>query len=59
MFFKKIYLAVRGLHCCVQTFSICGEQSPLSSAQASHCGDFSGCSAWALELRLSSCGTGG
>ena len=40
-------------------FSSCGEQGLLSScsAQPSHCGGFSCCSSWALEHRLSSCGT--
>ena len=34
-------MAALGLHCCTWTFSRCG-------AQASHCGDFSCCGAWAL-----------
>ena len=73
MFFLiTLFLAVRGLHCCVRAFSTGGEQGLLSScnAWASHCGGFS-CSGaralrytsfsrysmWALEHRLNSCGT--
>ena len=36
-----LYLAVLGLHCCVQAFSSC-------SAQVSHCGGFSFCRAQPL-----------
>ena len=65
--------AMLGPHCCTRTFFSCGEWELLSrcSVQASHCGHFSCCSDWALgyagfsscgwpalELRLSSCGTG-
>ena len=34
------FLTVLGLHCCVQAFSSCSQQGPLSScdARASHCG---------------------
>ena len=43
------FLAVLGLCCFTQAFSICDEQ-------ASHCGGFS-CGAWALGRGLSTCGT--
>ena len=52
-FFKEnLFLAVLGFHCCA-------EQGQLSncSARVSHCGAFSCCRAWALKLRLNSCGT--
>ena len=48
------------LHCCARAFSSCGEQGLLSSwgAQASHCGGFSCCRAWALgHAGFSSCGS--
>ena len=71
--FVKMYLllAVLGLHCCVWTFSSCGEWALFSSCGvwASHYGGFShcktqslehagcsSCSLWTLELGLSSCG---
>ena len=59
---KKInfyfFLALVGLHCCVQAFSSGGEQGLLPSwgTRTSHCGGVS-CGSWVLELRLSSCGT--
>ena len=45
--FIYLFLAVLGLHCCVQAFSRFGEQGLLSScdAQASYCSGFS-CGAW-------------
>ena len=48
--FICLFLIVLGPHCCVQIFSSYGEQGLLSScgAQASHCGGFSCCTAWAL-----------
>jgi len=57
-FIDLLFLAVLGLHCCLQAFSSCNELGLLSrcSAQASHCSGFSSCVAWALEHRLSSCG---
>ena len=56
-FFK--FLAVLGFCCCAQAFFSCGEWGLLSSrdVQASHCGHFFCCRAWALECGLSSCGT--
>ena len=54
--FNSLFVAALGLHYCIWTFSI--ECRILSSCvQASHCGGFSCCRAWALERRLSSCGT--
>ena len=59
-FFKKVYLFISGsagsLLC--KLFPSCSEQGPHSScdAQASHCGGFSCCRAWALgHLGFSSC----
>ena len=72
-FIVYLFLATLGLHCYMQTFFSCGEWGLLSRCreQASQSGDFSCCSEWALgyadfsscswpalELRLSSCGTG-
>ena len=66
-----IYLTVLGL-CCTRVFSSCSKQGLLSSCgmRASHCSGFScfraqalegsgfsSCGSWALEQRLSSCGT--
>ena len=66
-----IFLAVLELHCYEGFFSGCGEQGLLFScgAQVSHCSGFiycqtwalgymgfNGCSSWALEHKLSSCG---
>ena len=53
----NLFLAALGLRFCTRAFSSCG-------AQASHCGGFSCCRAWALGAqalvvaahRLSSCG---
>ena len=58
LFFFK-FLAVLGFCCCAQAFFSCGEWGLLSSrdVQASHCGHFFCCRAWALECGLSSCGT--
>ena len=69
-FFNEVFfffLAVLGLRCCARAFSSCGEQGATlcCSAQASHCGGFSCCRAWALGTRasvvvtreLSSCGS--
>ena len=46
-----LFLAVLGLHCCVQTFSGCGVRGLLSScgAWASHCCGFSR-EAWAQGM---------
>ena len=43
-------MAALGLRCCAQTFSSCGERGLLFvfGVQASHCGGFSYCAAWAL-----------
>ena len=41
-FNNYLFLAVLGLHCCVQAFFSCGKQG------ASHCGDLSCCGAQAL-----------
>ena len=72
LFYKCIYLflAALGLRCCVQAFSSCGEQAshcdgfPCCGAQALGtrasvvvARGFSSCGSWALERRLSSCGT--
>ena len=67
-FFKKFYLflAVLGLHSCVQAFSSCGEWGLLFGARASHYSGFTCCRAQALSLwasvvvarGLSSCGSG-
>ena len=69
--FISLFLAVLGLHCC-SVFSSRGERGLLSSRSActSHCHDFSYCTAqalghvgfsscgsWALDNRLSSCGS--
>ena len=55
-FIFKIYLflAVPGLCRCAQIFSSCGEEGLFSSchAQASHCGGFFFCRAWALGCSL-------
>ena len=60
-------MAALGLHCCLWAFSSCVERGLLfcCGAQASHCGGFSCCGAWALGARtsvvvahgLSSCGS--
>jgi len=42
-FNNYLFLAVPGLHCCVQAFFSCGKQG------ASHCGDLSCCGAQALR----------
>ena len=57
--FISLFMAVLGLCRCTRAFSSCGEQGLLSSCGmlASHCGGVSYCRAWALECRLSSCGT--
>ena len=54
IFFKLIYLATLGLHCCARAFSSCGEQGLLFVVV---CGlliaVFSCCGAWALGMRAS------
>ena len=67
LFIIYYFFTVLGLRCCVQAFFSCGKQGAtlLCSAQASHCGGFSCCGAWALgkwssvvaACGLSSCGT--
>ena len=73
LFFKLIYLflAVLGLHCCMWAFSSCGGWGILFVAMhgllirwllllrstGSRLVGFSSCGSWALERRLSSCGT--
>ena len=49
--FIYLFLAVLGLHSCVQAFSSWSEGRLLSScgAWASHCGDFSCCRVWGLD----------
>ena len=56
---KKNCLAVLGLHYCMRAFSSCGKQGLLPSCgvQVSHCGVFSCFGTWALEYRLSNCGS--
>ena len=63
--FIYLFLAALGLCCCAWAFSSCGERGySLLQVQASHCGGFSCCRAWALGARasvvvahgLSSCG---
>ena len=46
--FIYLFLAVLGLHCCMQSFSSCGEWGLLFSygAWASHCGGFFGFGPW-------------
>ena len=66
-FIKFIYfLAVLGLHCCARAFSSCGKWPCVGfslwwllllwNMGSRHVG-FSSCGLWALEHRLSSCGT--
>ena len=57
-FFFQVH-GCSGFFCCAQAFSSCGEWELLSShdVQASHCGHFFCCRAWALERGLSSCCT--
>ena len=58
-FFLSFFMAVLGLHCCVQAFSSCSESGLLSSCGAwvSHCSGFSCCRAQALGYwEFSSCG---
>ena len=60
-------MAVLGLRFCVRAFSSCGKWGATlhCGVQASHCGGFSCCGAWALDARasvvvahgLSSCGS--
>ena len=47
-FLIHYFLAVLGLHCCMQSFSSCGEWGLLFSygAWASHCGGFFGFGPW-------------
>ena len=51
-----------GLHCCVQTFSGCGNWGLLSSCDApASCAGFSCCEAWGLGMQASvvvACGLG-
>ena len=57
--FIFLYLAVLGLHCCMQAFSSCREKGLFSSCgvRASHCSGFC-CGAQALGcVGFSSCGT--
>ena len=63
-----LFLAVLGLRCCTGFFYLWQARATLCGVQASYCcnfscgawalghADFSSCSTWALELRLSSCG---
>ena len=69
--FTYLFLAMLHLHCFVWAFSSCGNQGLLflavhgllivvASLVAEHtlgCMGFSSCSSWALEPRLSGCGT--
>ena len=52
--FVSLFLAALGVHCYPWAFCSCSECGLLSScgSQASHCGDFSGCSIQALERGL-------
>ena len=54
-FLIHYFLAVLGLHCCMQAFSGCGEQGLRSSfrMRASHCDGFSCCRAQALIMQVS------
>ena len=56
LFFIYLFLAALGLHCCTWAFSSCSEWGGVTlccGAQASHCGGFSCCGAWALGMRTS------
>ena len=58
--FIYLFLAMLGLHCCVQIFSSCSELKLLSSCAVwtSFCGGFSCCESWALgHSGFSSCGS--
>ena len=52
IYFIYLFLAALGLGCCVQAFSGCGERGATlrCGVQASHCGGFSCCRAWALGM---------
>ena len=57
--FLCFFLVVLDLHCCEQVLSSCRKGGLLSGVQASRCGGFSCCRAWALEhVGFSTCGTG-
>ena len=69
--FIYLFLAMLGLCCCARAFSSCGERGLLFvwcmgfslwwllllQSMGSRCTGFSSCGSWALEQRLSSCGT--
>ena len=61
-----LMLAVLGLRCCEHAFSSCSRRGPPSVAvcglpllqsTGSRCAGFSSCRSWALQHRLSSCGS--
>ena len=53
--FIYLFLAARGLCCCVQPCSGCGQWELLASrsVQASRCDGFSSCRAWSLGAQIS------